>query len=421
MSKPQTGEVLAQNLGRIGIRMTKVAPRAEVGANMPTRYAIVPRCVLEDQALTDAAVRLYGILDARVGKHRSQQIRQDTLATDLGWSVSKVQRSLAELESAGLVAVQRTPRSSRYAVTNPARVRGTTSGTARHASSDSANLTEQPEWSVSPEVSDTSDLTEPLSSTSLRNTYMGGTPPRLSAASVPSSNAVDGARITHGSADRGMNDDAADIQRTNTYLAAITAATGIHLDANHLTVASIKKIHQHGLTAEDTARLAAAQLGSARGTIRNPSGFLVRVVLPHIAENRLNQPPRPTPAPPALHEISEAERCGHGEISGRCALCRQSWASKPTKARCIHYVTLNADGECPRCIRESKDAQRQFRELILEDQPQDVGCGHQERRSDGKCLRCATEVAAAKAAIAATETRPGSPPATLDAAIAEMV
>lgn len=409
------GKCLPQDHGRIGICMSKIAPLPGSGANKPTLYAIVPRSVLEDRALTDAAVRLYGVLDSRVGKYKDQQIRRDTLAADLGWSVSKVTRSLAELETAGLVAVKRTPRSSRYAVVNPARSRSRESGIARGSrgsaesdSSDVSNLTQQSEWCVNSDPSDVSNLTRLLSITSLSNTSMAGSPaaPERGGGdpSISGDEKTGNDREMAGNGETSqrpeMNDDAAAIKkRTNNYLAAITAKTRIHLDANHLTAAAITTIHRHGLTAEETAGLVAQQLRAARGTIRNPAGFIVKYCLPHIAENRINAEPEETKTPPAWAVVTTADRCDHGEIAGRCALCRQAKQQQPTgkTRKCGHYVTINAEGKCPTCVRLEDEHRERIQDLLgIEPNL----CFHGER---GPCLKCAQELDAARASIAAAK------------------
>lgn len=399
--------------------MSTIAPHPGSGANKPTLYAIVPRDVLENRALTDAAVRLYGVLDSRVGKYKDQQIRRDTLAADLGWSVSKVSRTLTELESAGLVSARRTPRSSRYAVANTARPgkRGSL-GIGDSDSSDVSNLTQQSECCVKSDSSDVSNLTRLLSITSLSNTSMAGSPAAPErGGGDPSISGYEKTRNDHGSpriAESGqrpeMNDDAAAIQKqTNNYLAAITAKTGIHLDANRLTAAAITTIHRHGLTAEETAGLVAQQLRAARGTIRNPGGFIVRVCLPHIAENRINPEPEETRTPPPWATVTTADRCDHGEIAGRCALCRQ--AKQPTKTRkCGHYVTMNAEGKCPTCVRLERESRNRVDDLLgIEPNL----CFHGERL-DGSCLQCAQESDAARASITA------SAPLDLDLALARL-
>lgn len=389
--------------------MTKIAPPTGTGIETGSRYAVVPRSIYDDHQLTDAAVRLYCVLDGRVTVKASQQIRQDTLAEQLGWSVRKVQRALGELSAAGYITTKATARSSRLSVNNPARLsRGTRParrGTAGNREPDTTNLAEQTECYDKSGGADTTDLAELYINTSLRNTYMTAQPPP-EAASVPiigetkpdwvtdrsgspdpkakSMHAADGPEIMP---DRVLMD----------YLTAIWQKTGHHLDRNHLTEGVLTRIYQQGGNPQDTARAAAHQLAAKADRVRNPAGYLVRVVLPGIADQTLTAPPapKPTPTPPPVADVNTAARCDHGAELGRCALCRQE---KPApRTSCVH----GQYGPCTPCKVAKEQHLESFHRLVLEDhqdQPLDHGCGHPERRPDGKCLRCVAEIAAAKKA-----------------------
>lgn len=123
---------------------------------MNTRgYAVVPRSITTDADLTDAAFRLYVLLDQRQGASRRVRVGRSTLAADLGWSLSKVSRALVELLEAGLLEHSRTGRTSSYSLVNPER---RTDATRRHIRS------------VRAESSDVSDLTHLQSNKSLELT-----------------------------------------------------------------------------------------------------------------------------------------------------------------------------------------------------------------------------------------------------------
>ena len=374
--------------------MTKIAPPVGTGIETGSRYAVVPRSIYDDHQLTDAAVRLYCVLDGRVTVKASQQIRQDTLAEQLGWSVRKVQRALGELSAAGYITTKATARSSRLSVNNPARVsRGTRAarrGTAGNGEPDTTNLAEQTECYDKSDVADTTNLAELYINTSSRNTYMAAPPPP-EAASVPIITAE-----KHGTmaAQSGMHADGPEIMPDRVlvdYLTAIWRKTGHHLDRNHLTEGVLTRIHQQGGNPQDTARAAAHQLAAKGDRVRNPAGYLVRVVLPGIADQTLTAPPapKPTPTPPPVAAITTATRCDHGAELGRCALCRQKG---PARTCCIH----GQYGPCTPCKVAKDEHQKSFQRLVLEDQghaldPQRKCPNHGEI---APCSRCATEFAA---------------------------
>ena len=402
------------------IPMSKVAPAAGSGTQTASTYAVVPRAVLDDLSLSDAAVRLFAVLDARVTTKASQQIRQDTLAEQLGWSVRKVQRALGDLVAAGHVSVKHTARSSRVSVTNGARVKkdraaagsgtrgtaarmgtGARSGHSGH-SGDTTNLSQHTPSDDKSVAGDTTNLTDLYRSTSLRNTDTTAQPRALTRAGVPI--ITEPEREPREPKTQNMPaDDGPDIMPDRVlvdYLTEIWKVTGHHLDRNHLTEGVLTRIHQHGTSAQETARVAAAQLAAQGTKVRNPAGFLVKVVLPGIADQTLTAPPapKPTPTPKPLSEITSAARCEHGAEIGRCALCRQD---KPAQAkRCIHS---RPKGDCLPCRLRDEHYRRiaavgpEQAEIVI-----DHGCGHQERKPDGSCNRCRLEIAAAKLAMAAS-------------------
>lgn len=377
--------------------MTKIAPDVGTGIETGSRYAVVPRSVYDDHRLSDAAVRLYCALDGRVTVKASQQIRQDTLAEQLGWSVRKVQRALGELAAAGYITTKATARSSRVSVVNPARVtRGTRSGhrgTPGNREPATTNLAEQTECYDKSGGAATTNLAELYISTSLSNTGMTAQPPPW-AASAPiitdekpkSMPAADAPEIMP---DRVLVD----------YLTEIWRKTGHHIDRNHLTEGVLTRIHQQGGNPQDTARAAAHQLAAKGDRVRNPAGYLVRVVLPGIADQSLTAPPapKPTPTPPPVAEITTAARCDHGAELGRCALCRTDSKTKSTKPSCHHYNTPLPDGRCPTCVAVERDHAENFRRLVLEDQASALECYHGQ--TAGRCLSCVIEAEQARKSL----------------------
>lgn len=318
--------------------MAKIAPPDPAGTQTRTRYALVPRDVYDDDTLSDAAVRLFCVLDGRVTGKGSQQIRQDTIAEQLRWSRRKVQRALGELVAAGYITTKATARSSRLAVHNPVRQSkkartkpdrvvpstGNQAGTTGTSAADASNLAPHNPSSVKSGAADASNLAPLYRNTSLRNTDMTAQPPPW-AASAPSITAETRGTMA---AQGGMPDaDGPEITPDRVlvdYVTEIWRATGHNLDRNRRTDPLLTRIHQHGIGPQDAARLAAEQLSANAGKVRNPAGFLVSVVLPGIANQILTAPPapKPTPIPPPVAEIAKARTCMHGAEIGRCAICR---------------------------------------------------------------------------------------------------
>lgn len=107
-------------------------------------YSVLPRAVLADASLSDAAVRLYGLLDSRQTSASRVRVTRALLAADTGWSLSKVVRVLDELRDAGWLRSHRTGRSSSYSVLNPAREQQTRRTAEQLLTSVSANRTNTP-------------------------------------------------------------------------------------------------------------------------------------------------------------------------------------------------------------------------------------------------------------------------------------
>jgi hypothetical protein len=284
--------------------MTNVAPPPDDGAPDPTRFAVVPVSVLEDTRLSDAATRLYAVLDGRITAKGSQRVRQDTLAGQLGWSRSKVQRITGELARAGYIEIRRTSRSSRIVLSNPVR---TGKPDTMQPDSDAANLTPQDARSVKSDAADASNLTPRQINKSLRIKNNNNAAAEPSRSSAPAS--------------------ASAAEKIQDYLDAIHRATGCKVDATKTTQRNIAAIRSQGLTAADMAALVVAYLAVAGDGVHSPAGFIAGHVLPDLAAG--NKPSQvasdaPTPTPTAFAELQNATPCEHGEPRGpdACALCR---------------------------------------------------------------------------------------------------
>ena len=324
--------VYGRTPARLELDMSKVSKPD--GQDLETRapYSVLPRSVYDDQRLSDAAVRVFCVLDGRITVKSSQRLKHETIADQLGWSVSKVRRALRELVAAGHVTQKHTGRSSFYAVVNPCREsrRSTRDahGTARDGGSklrERSDLTTQDPRAVGSEHSVWSDLNTPQIITSLENTSMTAAQPREARQAQPIITATQTAAGPAAENGRRAPEimPAADLGQ---YLTEIHRETGIHVDLNKLTEPNLRRIHAHGIAPQELAKMAAAQLAAADVRIKNPAGFLAKTILQSIADNRLNPLPqaeKPTPTPPQLIDQITAKRCDHGEVLGRCALCRQ--------------------------------------------------------------------------------------------------
>lgn len=279
-------------------------PTVPVTDDEATHFAIIPVSVARDGRISDAAFRLYAALDGRMTDRDSGRIRQDTLAADLGWSRSKIQRATAELVAAGLVESKRTSRSSRLAVVNPVR------RPVDNPSSDASDLTHHEPRCIRSDAADASDLMPPQINISLISNQQQSADP----APAPPTPV-------------GLADGSAPAKvKIGEYLATITAATGAEISATKTVQRLLGRINRRGITAADLGTLVAAYLAVHRSSVDNVPGWLAGHVLPAIADGELTEPPaaaKPTPAPPSPAELADADRCDHGEIKGRCPLCRR--------------------------------------------------------------------------------------------------
>lgn len=326
--------------------MAKVAPTSRQNAPA-TRYALVPLDLLRDPGLSDAAKLLYAELDGRVTSKERQQVRQDTVAVNLGWSLRKVQRASAQLVKAGHITVQRTRASSVYSVVNP--VRKPSTGHPRDTAGHLGHLgrhAEKPPVSGVPDSGNTSPIPAISGGSHLGNDTSGVPDTTPAAGTYRNTSYINNSRqeaVYQTRSARGYTANSTTAAAVNycnetveSYLQAITEATGHTIEANRATRPLIERIQSAGISAQDTAHLVNASLAAGNGSVTNPPGFIVKVVLPELAGNPCREPsptPSPTPTPPSLAEIQTATPCKHGEIRGQsgCALCRtQPPASPPT-------------------------------------------------------------------------------------------
>lgn len=273
---------------------TKLAPEVKT-ATHNTGYSLVPMDVLRDRSLSDAAKVLYAVLDGRVTGKGSQRILEATLAEDTGWSVAKVRRVLAQLVAAGYVRTKRTGRSNGYRVANVARDNVRSLSSARSDRSDLSGL----QINSSRSLTTTAPTTEQPQPT------------------VPASTASPVAA--------GVIDD---------YRKAVSSAAGLRLGLNSKVRQALEQIAAQGVSADELGVLTSAYLAAHEGTIHSTGSFIAGYVLPAIAEG--NRPEHkselgtqtPTPQPPSVREILEAEPCAHGDLRGPsgCALCRRAAA-----------------------------------------------------------------------------------------------
>ena len=285
------------------------ADSPENGSSTPAPspgYAVVPRNVLTDDRLSDRAVRVYCLLDART-TGRAAYVRVGVLAQDLGVSERTVERSLAELVALGYVVRERTRRVTRTAVLNPVRA-------ADRAKAQAA----RPDRFVAP---DPTDLSAPSRNNSLRNKNQD-------------------------KGDRGARRDpvtvgAAAGPLAEAYVLAIAQATGLSLKPTNAAKALVLKIAARGMTPAQAGEAAQSRLlvAQALRSIYDPTAFLASVVLRDLAEGTpVPQEPAPTPVPPPVAEVlasqaldldDRADAAVRGVAACRAALRRELDAVTP--------------------------------------------------------------------------------------------
>lgn len=96
---------------------------ARVSPSAPDGWAKVPHSIARDNTISAQAFRLWVVLDGRQGQRSQARVGQTALASDLGVTTRTVKRLVAELVTAGYLAVKQTSRTAIYVVHNPARDR----------------------------------------------------------------------------------------------------------------------------------------------------------------------------------------------------------------------------------------------------------------------------------------------------------
>ena len=86
---------------------------------VPSGFTPVPHSLSRDSTLSDSAFRLWVVLEGSQGSHSQSQLKRETLAADMGKSVSAIGRALKELTAAGLLETVRTRGASFYKITHP--------------------------------------------------------------------------------------------------------------------------------------------------------------------------------------------------------------------------------------------------------------------------------------------------------------
>jgi DNA-binding MarR family transcriptional regulator len=288
-------------------------------------YAVVPNALLRDPRVSDRAVRLYAVLDGRRA-HRQAGIRvgQATLAADLGASESTVKRAAEELEEAGWLRRRRTGRTSLWHLTNPVRDRSQKAVQAViEEATDQRGTGGEPAGHGARSV--TADLSDRSPVTSLQSITREDYKHHRDAA------AFQAAGVSDASAKK--DTPATGDPVLAAYLREINAATGAQLRPTRALRDLVRKIAARGIPAEEAALTAAAWLAAKGSTVTSPAGFLAAVALPSLANGTSmdEEPPAPTPIPPAFRDLQVQARCDHGAEAGRCALCRRGdvWLDEP--------------------------------------------------------------------------------------------
>lgn len=86
---------------------------------VPSGFTPTPHSLSRDSTLSDSAFRLWVVLEGSQGSHSQSQLKRETLAADMGKSVSAIGRALKELTAAGFLEIVRTRGASFYKITHP--------------------------------------------------------------------------------------------------------------------------------------------------------------------------------------------------------------------------------------------------------------------------------------------------------------
>lgn len=373
-------------------------------------YAIPPNAVLRDPQLSITARLLYAVLDGRRASNRGKGIRVqiETLAADLGCSSTTVRRAATELQDAGWLQRRRTGRSSSWQLENPVRSNRRVAAIERSLQGELVESPVSPSTGITgnhgnqraaavPALGALGDHTCPKPALSQETAVRPITPERSECSPVdtpqsitkekynstadPVSAPASGGALKDGSqrgeasilddqpnsrpegssakqmpAGSGIKEKSAKTKTaaardplTLRYLAEINAATGANLRPTPQLQELIHQIAAQKIPAAEAAMTAKAWLAVRDGKVDSPSGFLVAVALPSLANGEKQEKPAVTPIPPAYSTITAEQTCSHGAARNRCALCRQpvreqpaappSWAVEPapeTPNRCMH-------------------------------------------------------------------------------------
>jgi hypothetical protein len=268
---------------------------AQPDAPISHGYAVVPRSVLTDPRLSDRAVRLYALLDART-TGRPAVVKVETLAADIGATIRTTERALSELVRLGYIKRQRTRSVSVTAVDNPIRAAHKLKRSATAVGSDPT------------QVADTSRIN------SLRSNNNSGAAPALAHGSPAPTSPVDPAAGGY----------------LETYLrAVIEGADGEDITLNRKVRGHLEMIAAQGIKPEQLRELVAGwpRISWSGEPIHRLAGFIVGVVLPGIAQGQsapTAAPAQSTPIPPPY--VPEPDRGGDpaaGLALARAALHRQ--------------------------------------------------------------------------------------------------
>ena len=250
-------------------------------------YNPVPNSFALDSSLSHVAFRLWVVINARVGAQPRQRIRNSTLANDIGASLATVDRGLKELEVAGLIHRKRTGRANIWTVHNEART--------------GAPVVQEPDLISHPR--ENRSLTGEVS-TNKKN---------LDTKQSKHSSAYDTEQAV-------TSEPLLDPFEVEAFLESLP----VNLRPDHTSrlSKSLSEALERGWTAVGLAQ-------EIRKRITNPDARagLTMKILGELAQQRASEHTVPeTPTPTAWKDLAAAPRCDHGEVIGRCALCR--WAEK---------------------------------------------------------------------------------------------
>lgn len=236
--------------------LTEPTPAADTPGRQP--FAMTPMSVITDPRISRDALALYALLDGRQGGHASVRVKVPTLAADLRASDKSVRRWLDELRSAGHLHSQQTGRSLKLTVVNP----------SRQAPSRPVTGDRTEPRSVTSDRSDRSRVTDlQIHKREIQTTASAQTEPTHQPPATPAGAA----------------------ETDTAYLAAIKAATGVALSPTGKVRQHLAAIRRSGITAADTAAIAAAYLAMHGEQVQSPARWLAGFVLDAIGRGERPQ------------------------------------------------------------------------------------------------------------------------------------